>query len=221
MFRAILRTQWARTRLVLLLLCALAIGLPYWAVLPPGSVPPQARYGDLQWLLFSEAAKATFFPMLAALTGVLLAVLAWQADHAGRHVYALTLPVARWRYVVLRYGAGQLLVLLVAVMLWVGALAATALTTVPAGLHAYPTALALRFALATSLTYALIFAISAGTSRTAGIILGTIGALVLLAMFGEGLGLPASNALGPVLERLFEPGGLFAVFLGRWMLVDL
>jgi len=37
------------------------------------------------------------YSMLAAGAGLVVALAAWAHDHRGRHVYALSLPVARWR----------------------------------------------------------------------------------------------------------------------------
>ena len=48
------------------------------------------------------------------------------------------------------------------------------------GLEGYPVALTIRFALAVLVAYAVFFAISAGTTRTAGAILAVIGGLILV-----------------------------------------
>jgi len=52
--------------------------------------------------------------------------------------------------------------------------------TLPPGLQSYPIALVVRFAFAVFVAYAVFFAVSAGTARTAGIILGVIAALILV-----------------------------------------
>ena len=148
-----------------------------------------------------------------------MAIATWAADHRGRHVHALTLPLPRWRYVLLRFGAGTTLLAAPILAVLVGALLATATATIPSGLQGYPVALALRFAVAVLVAFALFFAISAGTARTAGIILGSMAALVLVQVLASLADIPLNlvNALQVVI--LTWPGPL-AVFTGRWMLVD-
>src|SRR2546423_4340795 len=89
----------------------------------------------------------------------------------------------------------------------------------PAGLHGCPLALALRFTLGVLVAYALFFAVSAGTARTAGIILGVIAAVIVIQVFASvaNLGLNIMDQFQIVLVNW--PGPL-AVFTGRWMLVD-
>src|SRR5205823_857995 len=110
----------------------------------------------------------TLYPVLAAALGLLVAIATWAPDHRGRHVHALSLPLPRWRYVLLRFGAGATLLAAPIVAVSAGALLATWSATIPAGLQGYPGALAIRFALAVLVAYAVFFAVSAGTARTAG-----------------------------------------------------
>jgi hypothetical protein len=44
--------------------------------------------------LEGHAQMGMLYPMLGAMLALLVATGAWAADHAGRHVYALTLPLA-------------------------------------------------------------------------------------------------------------------------------
>src|SRR5204862_382884 len=60
------------------------------------------------------------------------------------------------------------------------ALLATMSAAIPAGLQGYPVALAVRFALAVLVAFAVFFAVSAGTARTAGIVLALIGGVMLV-----------------------------------------
>src|SRR5207302_4981535 len=115
---------------------------------------------------------------LAAALGLLVAISTWAPDHRGRHVHALSLPLPRWRYVLLRFGSGATLLAAPIAAVTIGAVLATAVATLPPGLQGYPASLALRFALAVLVAYAMFFAVSAGTARTAGIILGVIGAII-------------------------------------------
>jgi hypothetical protein len=89
----------------------------------------------------------------------------------------------------------------------------------PPGLQAYPIALAARFAFALLVAYAVFFAVSAGTARTAGIILGVIATLILVQVVASIANLDL-NLLSAAQEVLLLGPGPLAVFTGRWMLVD-
>lgn len=217
MFRAILYTQWKWSRVLLLLAALLAFALPALSLQGVTGAGGDSWYGaDLLGYLSSFG---SIYPMLAAAIAVLVAVTAWAADHSGRHLYALSLPVQRWQFVLLRAGACLLLLSGPILALWLGALLAVSSSDIPLGLHAYPTLLALRFALATLVAFGFFFAISAGTARTAGMILGICLGLILAEVI---LGLVGSKVsiLRPMLDALFTWPGPFDVFTGRWMLID-
>ena len=144
---------------------------------------------------------------------------AWAPDHRGRHVHALSLPIPRWRYALYRFGAGITLLCVPLLALLAGALLASASTTPPAGIHAYPIALTIRFALALLIAFAVIFAVSGGTARTAGIILGVIAAVIVVQVLATvaSVDLDMLNRLQTIFVGWAGP---FAVFNGRWMLLD-
>jgi hypothetical protein len=119
----------------------------------------------------------------------------------------------------LRYGAGLLLLVAPVVALAIGASVAAATATVPAGLNTYPVALALRFALAVILAYSVFFAISSGTTKTAGYVLSAIGAVVVLQLL-FGLFSSDTNLLTAIFDRMVTWPGPFEIFSGRWMLID-
>jgi hypothetical protein len=164
-------------------------------------------------------AWSVFYAMLSAGLGLVVALLAWTADHRGRHVYALTLPVARWRYVALRFGAGVLILLPPVLALGVGASIVAASSGIPVGLHAYPLALMLRFGFAALVAFAIFFAISSATGRTAAYILGAVAALVIIEFVASTAGFN-TDVIGRVGDAVFGTPGLLAVFSGRWMLID-
>ncbi len=217
MFRQIFLTQWKWTRAPLLIALLAAFAIPIL------SMSRDVTYAMSSWdardLLERMRTIGITYSILAATLGLLLGTSAWAADHRGRHVYALSLPIARWRYALYRLASGAILLLLPALALWISALVASRISPIPVGLHAYPNALGLRFMLAALVAYALFFAVAAGTARTAAMVLGSIG-MVLAAM----LLLNAADAARPLIEwstqALFAWPGLFGVFTGRWMLVD-
>lgn len=217
MFRQLLYTQWKWSRLVLLVVVFTGFALPILSV--QGVHEDAAGRFDIQRMLGSVQGWGLLYPLLAAAVSLALALTTWGPDHRGRHIYALSLPVPRWQYALLRFGAGCTLLAVAVLAVWLGALIATSLARIPAGLQAYPTTLALRFGLAALVAYAAFFAISAGTNRTAGLILGVIGGLVLAQLILIAFDVNA-NFLGTLVFRLFIWPGPLEIFTGRWMLID-
>src|SRR5215510_754424 len=216
MFRAMLRAHWLWSRLFLLVSTLAAFAAP---LLMARGFSARNQLGMFGWALDAQREYGFVYPLLAGAVGLILALTAWSADHRGKHIYALSLPIPRWNFVLLRFGAGAVLLALPVVGLWLGALVASATTVLPASLHAYPTILALRFGLAAFVAYALFFAVSAGSNRTAGVFLGTIAGLVVVQILLNTLELDV-DILGPITAGLMLWPGPFEVFTGRWMLFD-
>ncbi|HEV8379993.1 MAG TPA: hypothetical protein VGQ29_00250 [Gemmatimonadales bacterium] len=217
MFRAILYTQWKWSRLIILLGTIAGFAIPLLSL--QGAARADRGALQAQELLRSVQSWGTLYPLLATALGLLMAIAAWAADHRGRHIHALTLPVPRWRYVLFRFGAGTVLLAAPIAGVLVGAFLAAIAATIPPGLETYPLALALRFGLAVLVAFAVFFAISAGTARTAGIILGAIALLVLAQVIVSVANLEW-DLLGALQIALLQGPGPLAVFTGRWMLVD-
>lgn len=214
MFRAILYTQWKWTRLALLPGVIIAFSLPVLSVQGAGDLGIYAA-----WVVRAVGGWAVWFPALAAALGLLVAVTAWREDHRGGHVYALSLPIERWRYALLRFAAGAVLLAAPIVALWLGSLIATAATSIPPTLRAYPNALALRFALAALVAYGVFFAISAGTARSAAFVLGAVAVLIVFDVLLQAAGAEVSVGR-EVWAWLTRAPGPMTVFSGRWMLID-
>lgn len=222
MFRQILFVHWKAARFHLLPLLVVAFGLPLLSVQGLG----QLEGREIHSYLAIPQLWAGFFPFLAAVVGATVALTAWSWDHKHDHVYALSLPLPRWEYVLLKMGAGMALLLPLAVALWVGSVAAVAFLELPEGLHAYPHLLGLRFLMASTLAYGILFAMGGGTVRTAMFLVTGVLAIVVL---GE-IGAEALQRTYPVLEnfhfggwiydRLVTWPGPFEVFAGNWLLID-
>jgi hypothetical protein len=200
------------------ILAVLCFGAPLATVVYGGNLARESSYVIASWLA-AAAAVGGALPVLALLTGLFLGMASWMADHAGQHVYALSLPVARWHYVLLRFGAGAMLLLVPVAAMGAGALLATTAVDLPAGIHAFPMVLTGRFALAALVCYALIFALSAATRQVALALLGALGGFfaadVLLGAFGQ------QPVVLPTMFKLLTtwPGPL-AILMGRWALFD-
>src|SRR6267142_6231237 len=219
MFRVILYSQWKWSRLILGAGTVAAFALPIISM--QGATGGGADRGPLQAQALLRAVQSwgTLYPLLATALGLLMAIAAWAADHRGRHIHALTLPIERWRYVLLRFGAGVVLLAAPIAAVFIGSSLAVLTATLPPGLQSYPIALAVRFAFAVLVAYAVFFAVSAGTARTAGIILGVIAAAVLVQVVARIANLDVNLFAVAQTVLLLGPGPL-AVFTGRWMLVD-
>ncbi len=216
MFTAILYTQWKWSRLLIAASFIAAFALPILTVQGLGITDP--TIWDARSILRTAEARSVWYAVLAAAIGLLLATNVWSADHRGDHVYALSLPVPRWRFAVLRFSAGCVLLLVPLVAFWAGAVLAGTVLSLPYGLHAYPTALALRFALATVVAYAVFFAISSGTTKTAGVVLAIVGGLVVVQVLLHGANVD-SDFLQDLFGRAVSWPGPFGVFAGRWALI--
>ena len=170
-------------------------------------------------------------PALALATGVLIGTAVWSWDHQEGHVYALTLPVGRAGYVLMKMGSGLLLTLIPVGVFLGGAWLAAAATDIPEGLRAYPGSLALRFALASVVSFAAVFALAAGSRRNVIRAVGALALMVLvLGMAGSltdssgGAAAEASSlveAVGtPAQAFIHHPFSPVRVFTGSWMLID-
>ncbi len=214
MFKVILETQWKWARMPLLLATVAAFTLPMISVRGLGE---EVATGIAAINAMSDMeGVAIAYPLIAAAVGLLLALTAWGSDHRQGHYYALSLPIPRWRYSLLRLGAGFVLLAGPVIGIAVGSSLAAAAASIPAGLTAYPLALAIRFGLAAAMSYTVFFAIAAGSPRTAGIVL-TVLAVVLIAPAISGY---FDAVFFPIMERINDWRGPLGIFGGRWMLID-
>jgi hypothetical protein len=218
MFAAITKVQWIRTRLAALFTVVVAFALPIASV--QGLRTAAHDYTMQPSMLVAEMQTfGIMYMILAAGIGLAFALLAWNPDQRGRHVYALSIPVSRPRYAAMRFGAGSIFLLAPAIAMLIGCLIALGVVVVPVGLRGYPVALTLRFFLAAFVAYALAFAMSSLSQRAAARVLGGFAVLIV---FGIVLNAMGSNhdLLDKLGTGLFAQPGLLAIFTGRWMLID-
>jgi len=224
MYQPMLFLHWKQVRIVLIPFVVAAFALPLYAVHQMGGTGTDAL--QAYFVLSLAEGLRPVFPALAAATGIMLALSAWNWDHQIGHTYSLSLPLPRWRFATLKMGAGATLSLLPALAFWGGAQVATASITLPAGLHAYPNALALRFFMVMLVSYAVFFALASGTVKTASII---ASAVLLFLIVGGALGtslgqffptLHGVNLVDEAISILAGKHGPFEVFSGAWSLID-
>jgi hypothetical protein len=220
MYKQVLKVQWLSARLPVVLLAILGFALPLLTVTYGGSLEGAPTERVALWL-FAAQKIGTLIPGLALLVGLLLGIGAWAQDHLGKHVYALSLPVPRAMYVLLRFAAGATLLAVPVVALGIGALVATLSVRLPSGIHAYPLQITVRFALASLVCYAIFFAISIATKRAAlatlGVICGVLLADLVLAALGVG---GAASVTSSVFAALTSWPGPLSILMGRWALFD-
>ncbi len=218
MFKALMVIQWKWTKWAAMLATLVGFAIPIASV----QVVASGRYSYAQEAGYVVGVMQQFavgYALLAAVVGLAFAVAAWSNDHKGRHIYALSLPVSRSTYAAMRFSAGAIFLLVPTLGVLAGCVIASIIAPIPAGLHAYPIALTLRFLLASGVAFAIFFAIAASTPKTAGLVLGGVASILVVAIL-----LAAAEVqydlLGHVSSFLFSEPGLLSVFTGRWMLVD-
>lgn len=220
MYKHVLHAQWLAARLPVVLLAVLAFALPLLTVSYGANLEGAPSERVALWL-FAAQKIGVLIPGLALLVGLLLGIGAWAPDHAGKHVYALSLPVPRPMYVLLRFAAGATLLAMPVVALGVGAVVAVFSVRLPSGIHAYALQLTVRFAMASLVCYAIFFAISISTKRAAlavlGVICGVLLADMLLAALSVG---DAGSVTGTLFYILTTWPGPLAILMGRWALFD-
>ncbi len=229
MFQQILFIHWKGIRFGLLPLMVVSFGLPLLVVqgLVSGSEDPEVASLAATGMLGALRAWAPLLPLIASIAGVTLALSAWAWDHRQNHVYSLSLPFARWEYVLLKMGGGAVLLLLPCIAFWIGAVLATSSLEIPIGLRAYPTAVAIRFLLTALIIYSALFALAAGTFRTAIWILFLATVLLVSGeMIFDFLGrtihpsIDGFSFLEWALDLSLSWPGPFEVLTGSWMLID-
>ena len=227
MVQPMLFLHWKQMRVPLALFVVAAFGLPLFSVQGLGTPPGlDGASLDAYRLMATAQAWLPLFPILAGSIGITLALSAWNWDHQQNHVYSLSLPLTRWEYTLQKLMAGAILALVPAAALWIGAQLATASVTLPDGLNAYPNQLATRFFFAIVLSYALLFAMAAGTVRTT---LWVAGVVFGFAVFGNVINsylgvyfdfFATHNVVEMALEWTLSAPGPFEVFTGSWALID-
>lgn len=216
MFRAVLWSQWRESRMAVLLLAGVALLLPVLSM-------NEARDSTAPWhawnLLGAAMRWSAAYPIVALVGAAVLATGAWRPDHRTRHVYALSLPVRRSRYLLFRYGAGLTLLLGLGLALLAGATIAVLRVDVPSPLHAYPVGLALRFCMAGLVAYTLLFSVSGLTPRAARMLAALILLVIIASLVTDLLGI-AWNPTEKVMDALLSPYSPLSIFRARWMLID-
>ena len=225
MFKQIAFLQWKTSRFAVFMLLPLCFGLPIFFMRLAGRFAVAEPLGAALPMLYFVDATSVAFPILAATTGGVLALTSWAWDHRTNHVYALSLPIERWRYALMKMGAGAVLLLAAVAAVLLGSLIAVALTKLPEGIHAYPVALTVRFLFAALICYAFTFAFAAGTTRTTVRIFAVLFIVLILGSIvteiaGRALGTDVPSPAELVGEALATWPGPFNVFGGSWMLID-
>lgn len=217
MLREMIRFQWTRVRITTALVAMVFLTLPLVMIRAMGG--PGTSGAQVVWWLSAAETIGRILPIGALFVGLFLGVAAWMDDARGNHVYALSLPLSRPRYVLYRFVAGGLPMLVPAAALLIGCLAAAAAVTVPAGIQAYPVAVAARMLLGSLTCYAIFFSIAAMTRKavqyTFAVIAGAL--IVQLVMAIAGI---ERNLIGDIVTLLTEAPGPLAILTGRWALFD-
>lgn len=225
MLKSFMLMQWKVSRWAIAILLPLCFTTPILVARFGGRVSSGEFSEPALDFLHGTSVWLTFFPVLAAVTGLTFALTAWTWDHNTNHVYALSLPIERWRYSLFKMISGAAWMLVPVVALLAGTLAAMATVKLPAGLHAYPFSFTLRFLFGALILYAIIFSMASGTVKTTlRIVIGVVAFFVVGTLITEMLSAAFNtripSPIGILFEALMEWPGPFNVFGGSWMLFD-
>jgi hypothetical protein len=135
-------------------------------------------------------------------------------------VYALSLPLPRWQFVLWRFAASATLLAAPVAALSLGAVIASLVARLPAGIHAYPGQLTARFALAALLCLSIFFSIAIATKRAVLLVLGGLGVILLGDLLVNTLADTSFSITALMFRGLTEWPGPLAILMGRWALFD-
>ena len=225
MFKQIMLLNWKVSKFALAMLVPLCIGLPIALLRLSSEYTLQVSAMPALDMLRVAERWARAFPLLAGAAGCAIALCVWAWDHKTNHVYALSLPIERWRYALLKFLSGTTLLGVLFAAILLGSIIAVSITDLPTGIRGYPMALAIRFLFAALITYAITFAFAAGTMKTTVRVFVImfvifIGGGLLTDVIGDAMGRPVSSPIGLFHDALSNWPGPFNVFGGSWMLID-
>lgn len=214
MIWVVLREQLRRVGPMLIALTAIAAAMP---VLSVRMLLGKGIAADSMLVLSGAADMAGWFPLLAGLVGMTVGVSAWQSDQEGGHVYALSLPIPRWHYALVRLAAAFLLLGPALAAFTLSATVVAAAIELPPGLHSYPLPLVVRFCASTIIAFSFFFAIASGDKKSS-----AWGFIVLLSVIIMDVAYQTSSGLGysPLFNLLLGTNSPASFFLGQWSLVD-
>jgi hypothetical protein len=219
MYRQVLIAQWIAARQTLMVFVVLSFAAPLTAVYF-GTSGVGADMGQVRGWLAGAERVGGLLPILALFIGVFFGIAAWAPDHLGKHVYALSLPLPRWQFVLLRFSAGVTLLAVPVAALSLGAFMATLAVRLPPGIHAYPVQLTLRFALASLLCFSIFFSIAIATKRAVLMVLSAIGGIVLADLLYSTFAQTGFSITATLFDALTTWPGPLAILMGRWALFD-
>ena len=207
MLRQMLYVQWRWNRDFLAFFVFAGVAFPlllYAIVLTEVDIMTGGRMVGLTQLIFS------------LLAGTIVAAQGYTMDDRGGHVYALSVPCTRARFLATRSATAFLLLGLPALGVWIGGLIIVAQLDVPPMLQSYAGSLAIRSLLAAWLAHSVVFALRYAAGRRTAHVLGALIAVVTVFVL-----VPATR------ETLFSVGnfimshpGPLGIVFGRWTLID-
>ena len=214
MYRALLAEQWKHQRVeITALSIAAAVACPACVWMVTG--------GEYQpWQLVETGGKIGFAgAWIALITGVACSIRPYVLDARAKHTYALSLPVPRSDYSLLRVGSGLSLTLVPGVAFLIGA--SIAAQAAPPGtlLQTFPLQLTLRFALAAAFAFSFVFGVQYGLGRQAVRWLMIAGLTVIGVEVVGQLALHVSMT-APFFDLIVTRGSPLRVFMTRWTLFN-
>ena len=216
MFKQVMFVQWKWTRNSLLAMSVLV-------TIGPALV---MRVAMREWVVVSASDLIAVTNVLGAMlalgaitTGLMVQDASIRPDIEGRYIYALSLPVRWQELLVRRTGAGLVLLIIPALFVWIGGTIATSLIVIPDSLHSYAGGVAMRFFLASVLSFAVWSVVVRYSRKKSAVVV--LAALLVLVLAPVALLLAGKGYLIEAMFRaLIDPPSPFSVFTARWALLD-
>lgn len=217
MFAQMLFVQWKWSRDLLAFFAVACFASPliiFWIFMPEWGVPAA------QELVIAGQVIGWFCLFFALFAGGVIAQQGYGMDDRAGHVYALTLPVTRSRFLVTRSTSAFVLLAIPALAIWIGGTIAAAQVEIPPSLRTYAGSLALRAVLASWLTHACVLALRQRMGQRLKLaVLVLTGVLIAFAAL-LGVAPELRSVLTRVVHFLNTHPGPFGVIFGRWTLFD-
>jgi hypothetical protein len=157
---------------------------------------------------------------LSVMAGAAIATQAFGMDERASHVYALSLPVTRARFLGTRAITAGALLGLPALAIWIGGMITVGQVEVPPALRGYPGALAVRVLLAAWLAHSLVFALRYAAGRRARVVFFVLLVAVLGAAIASAVAPGVRGTIAAIGDFLVTHPGPLGIFFGRWTLFD-
>ena len=217
MFSQMLYAQWKWNRDFLAFFTVAFFAIPLGVLM--FALPEYGTWSTREYITWGQVVGG-FSTIFAVIAGIAIAAQGYGVDERGGHIYALSLPITRRRFLGYRALGGFALLALPALGLWLGGTLAATQIELPPTLRAYAGALAVRALLGAWFVHSCIFSLRYAAGPRLRAVMGVL-VVVAIAIPFIAVTTPQAHALlTRVGDFLISYPGPFGVLFGRWTLID-